>query len=289
MISNTAHDEISVRWRSHRSRKIENSVAGVASYLTLAVMIGILISIFLYILRSGATHATLTMFTTFGNTSEGGILNAIVGTWMLVGVGLLISIPPSLLGAIYVVNSKSNGRVTYAVRLFTDVLTSVPSIVIGMFGYLVLVIKFGMGFSLVAGGLALGIMMLPYLMRIIEISFRNIPNEQIENAYALGADNVRVASRIYLPQASAGIISGVLLAVSIAAGETAQLIYTAGFNTGLPTGFFKSQVAYLTYVVWNGINQPTQYSHSLAFVSAMVLILSITGLILVSKYIVRRK
>jgi phosphate transport system permease protein len=126
-------------------------------------------------------------------------------------------------------------------------------------------------------------------LRIIEISFRNIPREQIENAYALGADDIKIASRVYLPQASKGILSGILLAVSIAAGETAQLIYTAGFNNALPTGFLKSQVAYLTYVVWTGINQPSQYSHYLAYVSAMILILTITALIFLSKYIVRRK
>lgn len=289
VIDETAAERATIKWKSHQSRKIKNNLARVLSYMTLALMVMVLVSIFVYVLRSGASHATLSMLTTFGNTSTGGVLNAIIGTWMLVGIGLLVSIPPGILGAIYVVNSKSNGRITYAVRLFTDLLTSVPSIVIGLFGYLVLVIKFGMGFSLVAGGLALGIMMLPYLMRIVEISFRNIPREQIENAFALGADNISVSSRIYLPQASAGILSGILLAVSIAAGETAQLIYTAGFNNGLPTGFFNSQVGYLTYVVWNGINQPSQYSHDLAFLSAAILILTITLLILISKYIVRRK
>ncbi len=268
---------------------MKDAIAKGLSYVSLGMMVVILASIFIYILDSGASHITLTMLTTPGNTATGGILNAIVGTWELVGMGLLFSLPPSVLGALYVVNGRSNGTLSLAARLFTDVLTSVPSIVIGLFAFIILVQRLNMGYSLIAGGLALAIMMLPYLMRIIEISFRNIPKEQIENAYALGADDIRVASRIYLPQAKVGMLSGMLLAVSIAAGETAQLLYSAGWNNNYATGFLHSGVGYLTYVVWNGINYPTTYSHYLAFVSAMILILSVTGLIAISKYIGRRQ
>ncbi len=289
MTNSYAKDQTELKWKSVSTRRVKDKVANALSFVVLGTMIVILISIFIYVLNAGATHITWKILSTFGNTSSGGVLNAIVGTWMLVGMGLVFSLPPSLLGALYIVNAKSNGTISSAARLFTDVLTSVPSIVIGLFAYLVLVIRYHMGFSLIAGGLALSVMMLPYLLRIIEISFKNIPKEQIENAYALGADDIRVASRIYLPQAKVGILSGILLAVSISAGETAQLIYSAGFNNALPTGFLHSQVAYLTYVVWTGINEPTTYSHDLAFVSAMILVLSVTALILISKYIVRRK
>ncbi|MCL5790314.1 MAG: ABC transporter permease subunit [Candidatus Thermoplasmatota archaeon] len=278
-----------IRWKSLGSRRIKDRVAFALSYVVLGIMVIVLLSIFIYVLDSGASHIALKMLITTGNTATGGVLNAIVGTWELVGMGLLFSLPPSILGALYVVNSRSNGTVSMVARLFTDILTSVPSIVIGFFAFIVLVQRLNMGYSLVAGGLALAIMMLPYLMRIIEISFRNIPKEQIENAYALGADDIRVASRIYLPQAKVGMLSGTLLAVSIAAGETAQLLYSAGWNNGFASGFLHSGVGYLTYVVWNGINYPTTYSHYLAYVSAMILILSVTGLIAVSKYIGRRK
>ncbi len=268
---------------------MKDRIAFGLSYVVLGLMIIILLSIFVYIVDSGASHISIVMLTTPGNTATGGILNAIVGTWELVGMGLLFSLPPSIFGALYVVNGRSNGTLSLMARLFTDVLTSVPSIVIGLFAFIVLVQRLDMGYSLIAGGLALSIMMLPYLMRIIEISFRNIPREQVENAYALGADDIRVATKIYLPQARVGMFSGILLAVSIAAGETAQLLYSAGWNNNYATGFLHSGVGYLTYVVWNGINYPTTYSHYLAFVSAMILILSVTGLLAVSKYIGRRK
>ncbi len=289
MTSSYTGNRREIQWKNIGSRKMKDAIAKGLSYVSLGMMVVILASIFIYILDSGASHITLTMLTTPGNTATGGILNAIVGTWELVGMGLLFSLPPSVLGALYVVNGRSNGTLSLAARLFTDVLTSVPSIVIGLFAFIILVQRLNMGYSLIAGGLALAIMMLPYLMRIIEISFRNIPKEQIENAYALGADDIRVASRIYLPQAKVGMLSGMLLAVSIAAGETAQLLYSAGWNNNYATGFLHSGVGYLTYVVWNGINYPTTYSHYLAFVSAMILILSVTGLIAISKYIGRRQ
>lgn len=289
MTEGEEHRIPAIKWKSQATREIKDWAVRGTSYAVLFILLAFLASIFGYILGNGATSISLKMLTTFGDTTTGGLLNAIIGTWLLVGMGLLFSVPSGVLGALYVVNSRSDTRVSSLVRMFTDVLTSVPSIVIGLFGYLILVIRLNMGYSLFAGGIALGIMMLPYIMRVSELSFRNIPKEQVENAYALGADDINVAGRIYVPQALPGILSGMLLAISIAAGETAQLLYTAGFNNALPLGLFRSQVAYLTYVVWYGINQPSVYSHNLAFVSAMILIISVTVLIFISKYVIRKR
>lgn len=283
MISSDLYDK-KVNWKSPAFRKGKDRVVRVLGYAAFGFLFAVLVSIFAYVLHGGATTVTWTILTTNGNTSYGGIANAIWGTWELVGMGLLLSVPPGLFGAVYLASSTSNRHISRAMRLFTDTLTSVPSIVIGLFGYLVIVIRFNYGYSLFAGGIALSVMMLPYIMRISELSFKNISREQVQNAYALGATHINVTTKIYLPQASAGIFAGVLLAVSIAAGETAQLIYTAGFSSLLPTSFTHSQVGYLTYMIWTGINQPSTYSHNIAFISAMVLILSITALIFISKY-----
>lgn len=278
-----------IKWKNPSMRRGKDRIARIVGYAVLLGMLGILASIFGYVVSGGLSHITLKILTTNGNVTSGGLLNAIVGTWMLVGMGLLFSLPPGLLGSLYFVQRKANKKISSIMRLFTDILTSVPSIVIGLFGYLVLVIDFNMGFSLFAGGLALGIMMLPYVMRVSEISMREVPAKQVENAYALGADNIQVAGKIYLPQAFAGILSGVLLAVSIAAGETAQLLYTANWNSGIPEGIFHNSVGYLTYVVYEGILQPGAVAHQLAFVAAFILILTITALIVVSKYVSYRK
>lgn len=273
-----------IRWKKSTFRKNKDRAARVLGYAALGFLFVILISIFAYIIRGGALTVNWTILTTPGNTTYGGISGAIWGTWMLVGMALLFSLPAGLFGAMYMVQGTSNQKISRTMRLFADTLTSVPSIVIGLFGYLVLVIEFNFGYSLIAGGFALSVMMLPYIMRITEMSFRNVSREQVQNAYALGADHIRVFTKIYLPQASGGIFAGVLLSISIAAGETAQLIYTAGFNPYVTSGLLHSQVGYLTYMVWTGINQPSTYAHNIAFISAMVLILSITALIFVSKY-----
>lgn len=278
-----------IKWKNPSVRRSKDRVARIIGYVVLVGMLGILVSIFAYIVAGGLSHITLNMLTTNGNVTAGGLYNAIVGTWLLVGMGLVFSLPPGMLGALYFVQRKADKRISSIMRLFTDILTSVPSIVIGLFGYLVLVITFNMGFSLVAGGMALGVMMLPYIMRVSEISMKEVPKQQIDNAYALGADNVQVAYKIYLPQAFAGILSGILLSVSIAAGETAQLLYTANWSSTLPSGFLHQSVGYLTYVVYEGILQPGATAHHLAFVAAFILIISITALIVISKYVQYRR
>lgn len=287
MISN--RNETAMKWKNPSVRRTKDRAARIVGYAILVAMMGLLASIFAYIFGGGLSFITLKMLTTNGNITNGGLLNSIAGTWMLVGVGLLMSLPAGLLGSLYHVQARKGNRLSSIMRLFTDILTSVPSIVIGLFGYLVIVLTFNTGFSLVAGGIALGIMMLPYIMRVSEISMREVSRKQVENAYALGADNIQVAGRIYLPQAFAGIISGVLLAVSIAAGETAQLLYTANFSSTIPTGFLHQPVGYLTYVVYEGILQPGAYANHLAFVAAFVLIVSITALIAISKFVSYRK
>ncbi len=284
-------DETGIKWKSHASRKTKDIAARLVGYFVLAVLVAILASVFIYVIGLGAAGVTLKMLTTYGDSNSGGLLNSIIGTWMLIGVGLIVAAIPGVLGPLYLVNHTSNKIATTFARLLTDLLTSIPSIVIGLFGYLFFVFYLGMGFSLTAGGIALGIMMLPYITRVTEISYRNVPREQVQNAYALGGTYTSVAFRIYIPQALKGVLSGTILAISIAAGETAQLLYTAEFNAfGIPTGFFHSGVSYLTYIVWDGLSvQSLGYAHTLAGVASMILILSITGLIVLSKFISSRK
>lgn len=272
-----------MRWRMNRRLLIDKLMKYIG-YIIIFVLVLILILILGYITFNGIKSITPTIFTEVGDSSTGGLLNAIVGTWLLTAVGLLLALPIGLFGAIYI-SEYSNDRTSNTLKLFTDLLTSIPSIVLGLFGYLMFVVYFQMGYSLLAGGITLGIMMIPYVLRISEISLSNIPDGIREAAYALGANKMQVILRVLLRQAKTGIITGSILAISIAAGETAQLLYTAGWNNGFPTGLTKSPVAYLTYVVWNGINQPTAYAHGLAFAAAFILVVIILGLILISKYI----
>lgn len=270
-------------WRSPSLKRTTDRIARGVGYAIFALMVVILGSILEYVTSGALTHITWRMITTQNTFQGGGIANAIIGTWMLVAVGLVMTIPPGLLGPLYLIRRNSNRKVVSVLRLFTDILTSVPSIVVGMFGYLALVLYFGWGYSIVAGGFALAVMMLPYVIRVSELSMKSIPQEQVQNAYALGADDVQVATKIYLPQAMSGILSGVLLAISIAAGETAQLLYTVSWNNTLPSGLFNSEVGYLSGVIYYGFYYSSQSAIDKGFVAAFVLILMLLALIFLSK------
>lgn len=263
-------------------------VVRIVGYTVLLFMTSLLIAIVGYVVFLGVTHITLNMLFTVGNTTTGGLLNAIVGTWELVGFGLIFALPVGVFGGLYLseYSSRNTGGV---LRLFVDILTSIPSIVLGLFGYLVLVIQLNLGFSVVAGGFVLGAMMIPYILRISEISYSNIPKQTREAAFALGADSMQVSFRLLIPQARVGILTATLLAVSIAAGETAQLLYTAEWNNGFTTSLTHSPVAYLTYVIYYSLNQPFAYTHALAYSAAFLLVSSIFLILLISKYFSRGK
>jgi len=222
------------------------------------------------------------MLLSTGNTTSGGLLNAIVGTWLLAGLALAFSAFVAIFMAIDLTQYAGN-RTSSLQRITIDAMAAIPSMVLGFFGYLVFVIYLRMGFSLLAGSLTLSLMMLPYLAKSAETAMGNVPKEFSEAAYALGASRWQVTTRVLLRYAKPLIVSGALLALSIGAGETAQLLYTAGWNPGFPTWFVGSQVGYLTYVVWAGINQPSEYSHALAFAASAVLVGTVLALMAVSK------
>lgn len=270
----------------YNRRVASDLIVQIIGYAILLFMSGLMIAIVGYVGLLGITHITPKMLFTVGNTTTGGLLNAIVGTWELVGFGLLVSLPVGVFGGIYL--SEYSTRNTGGIlRLFVDILTSIPSIVLGLFGYLVLVIQLNLGFSIVAGGFVLGAMMIPYILRISEISYSNIPRQTREAAFALGADSMQVSFRLLIPQARVGILTATLLAVSIAAGETAQLLYTAEWSNGFTTKLVGSPVAYLTYVIYYSLNQPTAYAHALAYSAAFLLVTSIFLILLISKYFSR--
>lgn len=269
------------------NRTIKDKIVGFVGIMILSVIFFILFDIFFFIFVNGGGAINFYMLTHTGDTTSGGILNAIVGTWELVGVALLISIPVGLFSAIYI-SEYSSSRFGSFLKIVNDLITGIPSIVLGLFGFLFLVIYLNFGYSLLAGGITLGITMIPYITRLTEMALSGIPDELRINAYALGANKFQTIRRILLRGAFPGFMAGIILAVSIGAGETAQLLYTAGWNNYFPESLTHSQVAYLTYVVWTGINQPSTYSHNLAYVSALVLVLTILALTIILKVVFRR-
>jgi phosphate transport system permease protein len=277
-----------MKQRSLRVRFLIDGLAKIVGVLVLSALLIVLAVIFIYIYLGAAQGFRLEMVLTTGNTTSGGLLNALVGTMLLTGLAVSIA---SVLGVFTAIDlSAYAGRALASVlRTGIDTMAAVPSIVLGLFGYLVFVMWFHMGFSLLAGSLTLSLMMVPYVARSGEQSMSAVEREVVHAAYALGASKWQVVTRILLKYARPGIVSSVLLAASIGAGETAQLIYTAGWNPGFPSGLTGSQVGYLTYVIWAGINQPSAYSHALAFVSSALLVTMVIGLLIASRKLLQVK
>lgn len=253
------------------------------SIAALGFIIAILLSIFAFVVVRGAPALRPALFTTVTSGVAGGLANAIAGTLLLVSIGLVIAGAVGVGTALWVVEYAPQWAAR-AVRYMIDVLAGVPSIVVGYFLYVALVEGLGWGFSLVAGALSLAIFVLPYVERSADIALTNVPRELREASVAMGARQGVTMLSIDLPYAMPGIVTGLLVAIGIGLGETAPLIYTAGWSNYLPTlAPTHSPVGYLTYVVWTYISQPFAASHALAYAAATLLMVFVFATNLIAR------
>ena len=215
----------------------------------------------------------------------GGMANAIVGTLILVGLGALFAVPIGVGAGVYL-SEYGRGRFAALVRYTTDLLGGVPSIVIGVAAYGLVVIPMG-GFSALAGGVALGILMLPTIIRSTEEVVRLVPQSYREAALALGAPRWKVIQQVVIPAAGAGIVTASMLAVARAAGETAPLLFTALGNRFWSTALDKP-IASLPVFVFDYARAPYDDWNRQAWTGALVLVLLVTGISAVLRVTVRR-
>jgi phosphate transport system permease protein len=211
-----------------RRRRMVNLVGiGFLSLVVLAVL-SILFWILYYVTKQGAHAFSITFLThtppSFPGAAGGGFENGIVGSFIIVGLATAIAVPIGILAAIYL-SEYGRGRAAYLVRFLADVMTGIPTIVIGAFVYTIIVIRWG--FSGYAGAVSLALVMLPLVIRATEEMLRLVPSELREASLALGVGKARTTLAIVLPAALSGIITGVMLAVARAMGETAPLLLTA--------------------------------------------------------------
>ncbi|HET6184808.1 MAG TPA: phosphate ABC transporter permease PstA [Acetobacteraceae bacterium] len=267
------------RLRRRRARGIIGwGLCGLALGLLSVAMLWILLLVF----WRGITALRPEIFTHVTQGTGGGLLNAIEGT-LLIGVGSMLLAIPLGVGAGLYIALFSYTWWAKTIRFLSDVLVGVPSIVLGYFGYITMVELAGWGFSLAAAAITIGILCLPYICRSTELALLQVPNALKEAAYALGAGDGRVAFQIALPAALPGVLTGILLAFAISIGETAPLIYTAGWSDYLWTGkFTHAPLGYLTYAIWAFINEPFASANALAYAAAflvtfMVLLISIAA------------
>ena len=174
-------------------------------------------------------------------TENVSMLPAIINTFLMTALSLLIAVPIGICSAIYLVEyAKRGNKLVSIVRITTETLSGIPSIVYGLFGYLMFVIAFGWGLSFFGGALTLSIMVLPTIMRTTEEALLSVPDSYREGSFGLGAGRLRTIFKVVLPSAVPGILSGVILAIGRIVGETAALIFTSGTTAEIPKSLFDS-------------------------------------------------
>lgn len=263
-------------------------VTGLAIVAT-AVVILPLVAIFVYLLYKGASSLNFAFFTQMPKPPGelgGGMANAIVGSAVLLGVGSLIGVPIGIGSGIFLAEFGRGTKLANAVRFTADVLNGVPSIVMGIAGYALVVVPLH-GFSAFAGGVTLGIMMIPTITRTTEEMLLMVPNAVREAALGLGVPNWRSVMSITLRTASPGVITGCMLAFSRVAGETAPLIFTAFGNNFFSTTL-KEPIEALPLQIWIYATGPYEDWHRLAWGGALVLIVLIVTAVSLVRWVTSR-
>ncbi len=272
-----------------KRRKLVNSLM-----ISLCILAGIitilpLLYIFFYTTQSGISSLNLDFFTQLPKPvgeEGGGMANAIVGSLILISIGAVIGIPVGILSGIYITEYSKSFLSTF-VKFITDILSGVPSIIIGIFAYGVIVIPM-QRFSALAGGFALGILMIPTVTKITEEMLRLVPQSLREASLALGVSRWKTTLRIVLTTASSGIITGILLAIARAAGETAPLLFTAFGNSFWQTNIDEPMAALPLQIFAYAIS-PYDDWHRQAWAGAFVLIFLVFIVNLLVRFVTRNK
>jgi phosphate transport system permease protein len=274
-------------FRDRQRRLVSLAMSSLCLAAVLVALVPVAFILF-YVLQQGIGKIDWAFFTQMPKPvgeAGGGMANAIAGTLMLVGLGAALAVPVGILTGIYVAESGGT-RLAVAARFAADTLNGVPSIVIGMFVYAIAVMPFKT-FSTLAGGLALGIMMIPIVARTTEELLRMVPMSLREGALALGATRGRAVFSVVLPAALPGILTGVMLALARIAGETAPLLFTS-LNSPYWSTSLTQPIASLTVQVYAYAKAPYDDWHRQAWAGALVLVTIVMICSLLARVATRR-
>lgn len=250
--------------------------------LAVTITVASMIYLVIYILVNGIPYITPDLFAWKYNTENVSMTPAIINTIIMVFLTLLLAVPIGIAAAIYLVEySKRNSKLVKVIRLTTETLAGIPSIVFGLFGFIVFVLLLKWGNSLLAGVLTLTMMVLPTIVRTTEESLLAVPDMFREGSYGLGAGKLRTIFVIVLPAAIPGILSGVILAIGRIVGESAALIFTAGTVAEVPKSLFSSTrtLAVHMYLLLNeGLYTNQAYATAVILLVIVLIINGLSGL-----------
>jgi phosphate transport system permease protein len=277
--------------KKYRKRVFVNRLVTIATIVCVIAAIVPLVSILIEVVRNGISAISFEFLTqpqgSIGSGS-GGIAPAIQGTIIVVGLAAAIATPVGVLTGIYLSEfAKEDGVFPNIVRFFNDVLTGLPSIVIGIVGYVTIVLTTG-SFSVMAGALSLSIIMMPIVVRVTEETLKVVPYSLREAGHSLGLSKAKITLFIVLPAAKDGILTGIVIAISRIAGETAPLIMTI-LGTSLFFTGITGPVDALPLRIWRLASQPYESAHAFGWGSALILILMILALSMGLRLLIQRK
>lgn len=277
--SSTLHGELR---RAKRQALLLRAAVFLAAGITVAVLCGIL----LYILIKGVGHLSPELFALKYNSENCSVLPALINTLTVTFLSLLIAVPLGVFSAVYLVEyAKKGNRFVSLVRITAETLSGIPSIVYGLFGYLLFVTTLNFGYSLLSGALTLSVMILPVTMRTTEEALLSVPDAYREGSFGLGAGKLRTVFRIVLPSAVPGILAGVILATGRIVGETAALIFTTGTVAQVPDSLMGSgrTLAVHLYALWNeGLNTDKAYA------TAVILLVIVAAINTLSAFVAKK-
>lgn len=261
--------------------KLEQNAVRAVLMLFTAVTVFILLFIIVFILRKGLPVLDLSFLTRnpVDMGRVGGIFSTIVGTLVLTAVAVLIAAPLGVGTAIFLTEYTWENRVTRIIRFGADCLAGIPSIIFGLFGFILFVTKLRFGWSILSGGLTLAFMILPTIIRTSEEAIRAVPATFRQVSFSLGATRWQMVTRVVLPAALPGIVTGVILSVGRSIGETAAVIFTAGSALHIPTSVFSSSrtmAVHFYILAREGISMSNAYGTAAVLVIAILIINVIT-------------
>jgi len=255
----------------------EQKIATAVLWFFVLLTVFILLFIIVYILRKGLPVLSGSFLTRnpVDMGRAGGIFSTIIGTIVLTLAAILIATPLGVGTAIYLTEYTWENRLTRVIRFGAECLAGIPSIIFGLFGFILFVTKLGFGWSILSGSLTLSFMLLPTIIRTSEEAIRSVPRDFREVSFSLGSTRWQMVTRVVLPSAIPGIVTGIILSVGRAIGETAAVIFTAGSALNIPTSLFSSSrtmSVHFYILAREGISLDNAYG------TAAVLIIAILGI-----------